>query len=214
MTGAHGVEAVLFDFGGVFTPSPFALLATLEGEERELLAQQVAYTFGPYDRDTDHPWHRLERGEVAFGDALEAIRSLAAEDGLDLEPMRVLKHFAGDGTVRDEVVVHVRRLRAAGFRTAIVTNNLHEVREMWQALLPVGELFDLVVDSSEEGVRKPDAAIFERALERLGLAGEAAVFLDDVESNVEAARALGMRAIHVTADPSGALAELEALLGH
>ncbi len=210
----HGVAAVLFDFGGVFTPSPFALLATLDGDERDLLSRQIAHVFGPYDRDTDHPWHRLERGETTMEPAFEEIRALAAADGMELEPLRVLRHFAGDGTVRSEVVEHVRRLRAAGLRTAIVTNNLHEVRTMWQRMLPVDELFDLVVDSSEEGVRKPDPVIFERTLERLGVLAAAAVFLDDVESNVEAARALGMHAIHVTADPAGALAELEALLGH
>lgn len=210
----HGVTAVLFDFGGVFTPSPFALLATMEGPDAELLTRQIGHVFGPYDRDTDHPWHRLERGETTMEPAFEEIRALAAADGMDLEPMRVLRHFAGDGTVRVEVVEHVRRLRVAGFSTAIVTNNLHEVRTMWQRMLPVDELFDLVVDSSEEGVRKPDPVIFERALERLGVDAAAAVFLDDVASNVEAARAVGMRGIHVTADPAVALAELEGLLGH
>lgn len=210
----HGISAVLFDFGGVFTPSPFALLATLEGDERDLLTRQMAHVFGPYEHDTDHPWHRLERGEMAFVDALEEIRSLAAADGLELEPMRILKHFATDKTVRAEVVQHVQRLRVIGVKTAIVTNNLHEVRELWQRMLPVQELFDAVVDSSEEGVRKPGSVIFERALERLGVQASESVFLDDVESNVAAAERLGMLGIHVTADPAPALARLQEIIGH
>jgi len=77
----------------------------------------------------------------------------------------------------------------------------------------VGELFDLVVDSSQEGMRKPNPAIFRLTLERLGgLAPERTVFLDDCEGNVKAAKSLGMQTVHVRGDISQAIAELDALL--
>lgn len=78
--------------------------------------------------------------------------------------------------------------------------------------MAVDELFDAVVESWEVGVRKPNPAIYRLACERLGVAPERAVFLDDQPANAEGARAAGLRAIVVAADPSGALAELEATL--
>jgi putative hydrolase of the HAD superfamily len=81
-------------------------------------------------------------------------------------------------------------------------------------MLPLAELFDAVIDSSEVGMRKPDPAIFSLALRELGgVAPEHAVFLDDFAGNVEAARRLGMHGVLVEDDPSGALAELERLVG-
>ena len=86
-------------------------------------------------------------------------------------------------------------------KTAIVTNNIREFADGWRAMLPVDELFDVVVDSAHEGVRKPDPRIFRLALERLGgTAPEAAVFLDDFHGNVAAAERLGIRGILVEED--------------
>ena len=106
-----------------------------------------------------------------------------------------------------------RDLKAEGYRTAIVTNNLAEFSEHWLKTLPLDELFDTVIDSSQVGVRKPDPRIFELALERLGgVEAERAVFLDDFPGNVEAARRVGMTGILVESDPSSALEELRRLL--
>ena len=206
-------EAVLFDFGGVLTPSP------LHGLRQAALEMGIppdvafATVFGGYDEDTDHPWHRLERGEVSIEDALAAIATLAGEAGYDLDPVAMLTSGMGGSIIRDDVVDVVRDVRAAGLRTAIVTNNIREFSEAWRALLPVAELFDLVVDSCEEGVRKPDPRIFRIALERLGgVAPERAVFLDDAPGNVQAAHALGLHAIRVDPDHQAALDELRSLL--
>ena len=79
-------------------------------------------------------------------------------------------------------------------------------------MIPVDELFEIVIDSSAVGIRKPDPRIYEMALAQLGVAADRAVFLDDAVGNVEAARALGMHAILVEDDHTGAFAELEALL--
>ncbi len=96
----------------------------------------------------------------------------------------------------------------------MITNNIREYADAWRSLIPVEELFDLVVDSSRVGMRKPNPAIFRLTLERLGgLAPERTVFLDDCEGNVKAADSLGMKTVHVRDDISQAIAELDALLG-
>lgn len=209
------LDAVLFDFGGVFTPSPFHVLEQAAGDLGLSPELVLATCFGGYDQDTDHPWHRLERGECTVQEALAGIAALAAEAGYDIDPIAVLRRGMGGGKVlRDDVVELVREIRALGLRTAVVTNNIREFSSGWRALLPVDELFDVVVDSCEEGVRKPDPRIYERALERLGgVAPQRAVFVDDAPGNVTAARALGMQAVLVAPDPAEAIAQLRQLVG-
>ena len=101
-----------------------------------------------------------------------------------------------------------------GFATALVTNNVREGSDKWRAMIPVDELFDVVVDSSAVGMRKPNPAIYRHTLELLGSVEPAsAVFLDDVESNLVGARAAGLAAILVGDPPDPALVELDQLLG-
>ena len=205
-------DAVLFDLGGVFTDSPFAAARELGRELGADPTQVMEIVFGPYHEDTDHPWHRLERGELSLEDARAEIIALGKSDGLDVDPMVVLMKLSG-GRTRQPMVERVRRLREYGYRTAIVTNNAHEFREAWQAMLPFEDLFDVIVDSCRIGVRKPDPRIFQYALDRLGgVIPRRAVFLDDYEANVRAAEALGMRAILVEENPNEALMALDAIM--
>ena len=204
-------DAVLFDYGGVFTTSPFAAVGDRGadlGVDPKLLIDTI---FGPYDRDTDHPWHRLERGEISLEVAVGEIVTLGEEHGIDSNP---LKFFAamGAGGINESMVDCVRRLKAEGTKTALVTNNAAEFREGWRKSIPVEELFDVIVDSSEEGVRKPDVRIFERTLERLEVEARRAIFLDDYEGNVNAAEALGICGILVGPDPSVAVTEVDQLI--
>jgi len=213
MHAVPSVDAVLFDFGGVFTPSPFHVLRQAAVELDLPPDVVLATVFGGYDEDTDHPWHRLERGEVTIEDAIAAIVALAADSGHEIDPIGMLTKGMGGSGVRDDVVDLVREVRAAGVATAIVTNNVKEFSSAWREMLPVAELFDVVVDSCEEGVRKPDPVIFRLALERLGgVPPERAAFLDDAPGNVASARALGMHAIHVDVEHGSALAALRGLL--
>lgn len=207
------IRAVLFDFGGVFTDSPFGALAAAASELGATAEEVLEIVFGPYERDTDHPWHRLERGELSLPEAREAIIALGAARDIELDPIQLLVRGLGGKGARDAVVAHTRRLRAEGLRTALVTNNAREFRAGWRTLIPLDELFDAVVDSSEVGVRKPDPAIFELALREIGgVEPQAAVFLDDFHGNVAAARRLGMHGLLVEDDPSGAFRELDRLL--
>jgi epoxide hydrolase-like predicted phosphatase len=206
-------EAVLWDYGGVFTPSPFAAAHAYARAQDADPAALVGIVFGSYDSDTDHAWHQLERGELTFVDALTRIKADAEAAGMRFDTGEMFSGMVTDDIDRTVVVDAVRAVRARGLRTAIVTNNIREYGDAWRSRLAVDDLFDLVIDSSEEGVRKPDPAIFRTALNRLGV-GDAtrAVFLDDFEGNLVAARSLGMHAILVEPDPRPALAELAALL--
>lgn len=207
------IRAVLFDFGGVLTAaSPFTLLGSL-GDDAGVPSEKVLeILLGPYHEDTDHPFHQMERGEISAVVWLaEATKALAAV-GVQLDPMRMAEVFRSLG-IHDVVVERVRALRADGYLTGIITNNVKEAADGWRAMLDVDALFDIVVDSSAVGMRKPNPAIYRLALEQLGgIAPEHAVFLDDADGNVAAARAIGMHAILVGPDPMPALAELDQIL--
>lgn len=206
------IDAVLFDFGGVFMDSPFSAVRSF-GEKKGIGAERVLeLLFGAYDSDTDHPWHRLERGEISLMDAHGAILDLGApEHRVDL--FEALAALTGS-QVRAEMVEVARAARASGRKTAIITNNVREFGDGWRAMLPLDELFDAVVDSAHVGMRKPDPRIFALALEQLGgIAPANAVFLDDFHGNVRAAERLGMRGILVGDDWQAAVADLRALLG-
>ena len=125
--------------------------------------------FGSYDTDSDHAWHRLERGELTFVDALAVISADAQAAGMRFDTGEMFSGMVVDDVDRTVVIEAVRAVRARGLRTAIVTNNIREYGDAWRARLAIDELFDLVVDSCEEGVRKPDPAIFHTTLDRLGV---------------------------------------------
>jgi epoxide hydrolase-like predicted phosphatase len=205
---------VLFDFGGVLTVgSPFTALGAL-GADAGIAAERVlAVLMGAYHEDTDHPFHRMERGELAAAEWFALAQADLATEGVSVEPAALVALFQSLG-VQDAMVDRVRTLKQEGYRTAIVTNNVREASESWRAMLPVEELFDVVIDSSEVGMRKPDPRIYRLALAELGdVAPERSVFLDDHPGNVAAARRVGMRAILVTETVEDALDELDRILG-
>ena len=207
------ITAVLFDLHGVVTSSPWAALAEAGAGGDHSQDRVLEVMLGDYAADSDHPWHRLERGEISLPEYGGAVLALAAEEGVPLDFGR-LRGFNDRIAVHESVVDRIRSLRAAGLRTALVTNNVKELAAGWRELVPADELFNVVVDSSAVGVRKPNPEIFRIALRELGVASpDEAVFLDDAPGNVAGARAAGLHAIEV---PEGgveqALAELDALL--
>ncbi len=208
-----GIEAVLFDFGGVITAaSPFTLMGDIGADAGVPPSEVLEIMLGPYHEDTDHPFHRMERGEISGVEWFGLAAAARAEVGVTLEPGHMLGVFQALG-IHDVVVERVRALREEGYKTGIITNNAKEASEGWRAMLDVDALFDIVVDSSAVGMRKPNPAIYRHALDLLGgVAPERAVFLDDAEGNVAGARAVGMHAILVGPDPAPALAELDRLL--
>jgi epoxide hydrolase-like predicted phosphatase len=214
------IEAVIFDYGGVLSTTPFAGIIEFErkmGYPEKSLAQLLfgrgASPQGPTEDDPEHDWHLLETGRLTLDEfhARLVERSEAALGRpLDLGIYAQFLRELGVG-VHWMMVHRVRELRRDGYRTAILTNNVREWGPYWKESIPL-ELFDVIVDSCDVGLRKPDPAIFRLTCERLGVAPEAAVFLDDTRRHVEVARQVGLQAILVR-DPLDALAELDALLG-
>jgi epoxide hydrolase-like predicted phosphatase len=207
-------RAVLFDFGGVFTPSPFDGARNYGAQIGASPERVLELVFGPYHEDTDHPWHRLERGELALLDARDAILALGRAEGIETDPFKLFASMAnGPRAPYDAMVERARAVVQRGYRTALVTNNIVEFRESWRKMLPADELFQVIVDSSAVRMRKPNPAIFRHTLELLGdVAPEECLFLDDAASNVAAAEALGIRGVVVKSDLTDALAALDALL--
>ncbi len=214
---ADTIEAVLFDFGGVFTDSPFHAVTDYGAELGLAPGEVTEVVFGSYENDGDHPWHRLERGEISMEDTRELILGLGRERGLEIDIYDLFMRMAGNNAGADNrqvLVDRVRELKGSGYPTGIVTNNVAEFGDGWRGLIPVDELFDFVVDSSAVGVRKPDPRIFAIAMEQLaGIAPANTVFLDDYPANVAAARAFGLQAITVTDDLEATIGALDALLG-
>jgi epoxide hydrolase-like predicted phosphatase len=210
-----GARAVIFDFGGVFIDSPFTAL-TRAAVERDLDPDQMlGVIFGPYDQDTDHPWHRLERGEITVFEARDHIVAASVEEiGRQVDPFDLLSAMSGS-EIRAEMVDFCRSVRADGLRTGLLTNNAKEFEDFWRPLIPLDELFDDVVDSSEVGLRKPDARIYELALGRLGVDAADAVFVDDAPGNVAGAERVGIRSVLIgpeRADVPAALDQLRRLV--
>lgn len=208
------MKAVIFDFGGVFIDSPFAAMTALaleRGLEPEALAVAL---FGRYDRDTDHPWHRLERGEVTLETAIEEIKAGdPLPDGTPLDPFDLLGGIAGGG-VRTEMVQFCVSVRERGLATGLLTNNAREFEGFWKPLIPLESLFDDVVDSSEVGMRKPAPEIYQLALERLGVGASQAVFIDDAPGNVAGAEAVGIASVLIGHDRSDVAAAIAAMEEH
>ncbi len=190
------ITAVISDFGGVLT-SPliesFAAFQDTSGVPLEALGKAIAAIT---ERDGANPLFELETGRLTEP---EFLRSLGAELSTALG-REVAMHAFGEAYFshlqsNEPMIDHMRGLRDRGYRMAICTNNVREWEARWRSMLPVDEIFELVVDSGFVGVRKPDPEIYEIVLERLGVPAEAAVFVDDIEINCDAARAVGMTAV-------------------
>ena len=186
------VRAVICDFGGVLT-SPLIDSIRAWTEHMGLTVEGVGQAMASVgDRIGEHPLFRLEKGELTEA---EFTRLLETELGMSFDgyPDRYLDHLEPNPPMID----YVAKLRDRGLRTALLTNNVREWEPIWRSMLPVDDLFEVVVDSAFVGMRKPDPAIYELTLERLDgeLKAEECVFVDDTEPNCVAARDLGMHAV-------------------
>lgn len=167
---------------------------------------------GDYERhDDDHAWHRLERGEITAEEFWNDLVARAEAEGHPIDLADTLRSFAGGIAVHDDMLTFARSLRPA-YKTAVLTNNVKEYAGAWREWIDADGSFDVIVDSSELGMRKPEPRIFAYACAALGVDAGDCVFLDDHPANVAAARDAGLVAIHVD-DHDSALAELRAALG-
>jgi putative hydrolase of the HAD superfamily len=200
------VRAVLFDFGGVISSSPFDAFALLEKERG--LPPGFIRTVNATNPD-DNAWARLERSEVDLDTFAVLWSGEARALGHDLDGRAVLERLAGQ--IRPEMVAAIRTCRAT-YKTACLTNNFGSAEaEVSAEVAAVYRLFDAVLESRTLGVRKPDPRFYELACSALDVKPEECVFLDDLGVNLKPARALGMHTIKVT-DTNEALRELTEVL--
>jgi putative hydrolase of the HAD superfamily len=205
------IEAVIFDFGGVLTSSPFEAFARFEAE-RGLPADIIRRTNAA--NHLENAWAKFERAEVDIEtfDRLFAAESLSL--GAEVRGRDVLPLLAGD--LRPEMVEALRRVKAT-LKTGCITNNL-PANAIGSAagrtlyLAEVMALFDHVIESAKIGLRKPDRRIYEMMTKALGVDPERCVYLDDLGVNLKPAREMGMTTIKVVG-AAQALAELEAATG-
>jgi putative hydrolase of the HAD superfamily len=206
------IEAIVSDFGGVLTTPllrSFASLAERSGIGLEEIGLALARVTG---EDGRNPLYELETGRLTEADFLARLEAgLRAETGRDVELGGFREAYFGNLHPNQELIAYLRGLRDRGLRLAMLTNNVREWEPLWRAKLPVDELFELVVDSAFVGMRKPDPGIYTLTLERLGLPATSCLFLDDLDVNVEAARQLGMTAVHFQ-DNAQAIAEIDRAL--
>jgi len=204
------IRAVLFDLGGVIFTSPIDAFARYEAERGlpEGFLRQLNATY-PHE----NAWARLERAEVSFDEFCVLYEAEAREAGGAIDAREVMSLLVGD--VRPEMLEAVRRCHER-LKTAAVTNNWLAEDTVEDAVKrridDFDPLFDVILESSKLGLRKPDPRIYELVCEQLGIEPAEAVFLDDIGANLKPARAMGMTTIKVT-DPDQAIAELESVVG-
>lgn len=205
---SRSVDAVIFDLGGVIMRNggPRDFTAQYPDHDPSYVAELI---MGPHHLDTDHPWHQVERGEITFASCREMTKKLLSDAGV-LRPSGVPNETAPKPNsfafeLNDEMVAFIVDLKAANIPTAILTNNVLEFRQWWWPLLDFETLFTTIVDSHEVKMRKPNPAIYQLTLDRLGVESSRAAFLDDLSANVDAAAALGIHAIHVEPDSGPAI---------
>ncbi len=207
------IRAVLWDFGGVLTESPFLAFRRFE-KERGLPADFLR-GINARNRD-DNAWARFERSELSPREFDEVFARETRAAGHEVRGLDVVDLLYGE--VRPAMVAALKACKHH-FANACVTNNVAAgpgrgiERDCgrageWKRILG---LFDVVIESSKIGVRKPEIRFFERACEQLGITASQAVYLDDLGTNLKPARTMGMRTIKVD-DPAIAIAELESVL--
>jgi putative hydrolase of the HAD superfamily len=202
------VRAVMFDFGGVISSSPFEAFARFE-EERNLPPAFIR-TVNATNSDTN-AWAQLERNEVGMDEFVALWSAEARMLGHEVDAREVLTRLAGQ--IRPRMVAAIHTCRIGGLKTACLTNNFGSSDAAHSPeVTAVYELFDAVLESRALGFRKPDPRFYEVACDTIGVAPHEAVFLDDLGINLKPARAMGMHTIKVT-DPDQALNELSTLTG-
>lgn len=206
------VEAVISDFGGVLT-SPlldsFAAFQDSSGISVQALGEAMAAVA---ERLGVHPLFELETGRMTEQRFLsELADELSVKLGRQVHLRGFGERYFQHLHPNEEMIEYMRSLRDRGFRLAICTNNVREWESLWRAMLPVDEIFDVVVDSAFVGTRKPDPEIYELTLERLGTSAESALLVDDIDVNCDAARNLGIRSVWFRSNDQ-AIAEIEAAL--
>lgn len=211
------IEAVIFDLGGVVLGSPLHAIARFEerhGIEHNTINRHVAASA------PGGAWHLMERGEIALGpEFFERFDAELRSAGAPISSEEMFEEIGKEAQPRPLMLEAIERLKRGGLRVAALTNNWNDDRERGgdggsqedSSAFKRSDLhqrFELVIESSVVGLRKPDPRIYQLTCEQLGITPPRAAFLDDIGANLKSARALGMTTIKVDS-PEQALRELE-----
>ena len=205
-------QAVIWDFGGVFTTSPFEAFARYEREKGlpENLIRQINSA-----NPLENAWARFERSELDLDQFDVEFAQEARALGHHVPGKDIIALLAGD--FRPEMIEALRRIKGSGLKTGCITNNVpantsntKEGRTLYAR--EIMENFHHLIESSKIGIRKPDPRIYEMMCEALGAEPAKCIYLDDLGINLKPAKAMGMATIKVENGPQ-AIGELEKLLG-
>ena len=206
------IKAIVSDFGGVLTTpliQSFMAFQDQTGISTEVLGKGMQ---AATEANGDNPLFEMERGEITEVAFLELLTE-HLEPLLGHRPeMHRFKEIYFEALEPNPPMIELmRELKAAGYRMAMLTNNVREWEPLWRSMLPVDEIFEDVVDSGFVGCRKPESEIYRLTLERVAEPAESCLFVDDVLVNVEGARRAGLHAVHFQ-DNEQAIPEIRAAL--
>ena len=206
------VAAVISDFGGVLTSSlrnSFEAFEQTSGVPLLELGKAMAALAA---RHGANPLFELETGRLSEAVFLRQIGAQLSEQlGRTIEMDGFGERYFAHLAPNERMIGYMRELRERDYKLAICTNNVREWEQLWRAMLPVDDIFDVVVDSAFVGSRKPEPLIYEITLERLGVDPAAALLIDDIELNCTGAQELGIRAVWFQSTEQ-AIADTEAAL--
>jgi putative hydrolase of the HAD superfamily len=211
---APPITTVICDFGGVLTTpliQSFAAVQDETGVPFEELSKGMARIA---EAEGAHPLYELEKGRMTEAEFLRKLGdALKPELGHRPELHRFREIYFDALHPNEPMIELMREVKERGHRMALLTNNVREWEPLWRTMLPVDEIFEIVVDSGFVGYRKPEPEIYELTLERLGgVAPGECLFIDDTEVNCGVASDLGFAAVHYR-DNEQAIAEIRATLG-
>jgi putative hydrolase of the HAD superfamily len=192
-------QALVLDFGGVISKT---LFETHDLTERALgLAPCTLKWLGPFAPDSDPPWAAMQRGEISERDywltRSREVGRMVGEDWRDMETF--VKRARGadpDTVIRPEAVRAINLAADAGFRLAILSNELDLFYGAeFRTRLSILKRFDTIVDATHTGILKPDPRAYQSVLDELALEAEDCVFVDDQRRNIAGAAACNMRTV-------------------
>jgi putative hydrolase of the HAD superfamily len=209
---AGKVGAIISDFGGVLTTPLEGSFRAFQESSGVPLAELGTAMAAIAARLGVNPLFELETGRMSEQEFLGQLGvQLSEQLGRDVPMAGFGERYFAHLEPNARMIEYMRELRGRGYRLAICTNNVREWSERWRAMLPVDDIFHVVVDSAFVGSRKPEPRIYELTLEQLGVDAGAALLIDDIEANCDGAREVGMAAVWFESTEQ-AIADTEAAL--
>jgi len=202
-------KAVIWDFGGVITSSPFEAFNKFELDNN--LPKDIIRTINSENPD-DNAWAKFERNDIDINEFDTLFSKEADKKGFQISGKQVVKLLSGD--IRKTMVDFLLSLKES-YKLGCITNNIQnskddKVNHLNQAS-QVMKIFDHIIESSRVGLRKPDPKIYYMSCDALGVRPEECIYLDDLGINLKPARKIGMTTIKVI-DPNEAIDEVKKYL--